>query len=563
MQEILRNTKIGLRLWLIVLASVVTIFIVAAIGLLETRDDLLEDRKIKTQHIVNVAHSVVQRYHALAESGEMSETAAKAAALSTIESMRYAGSEYLWVNDMLPRVLMHPIKPALNGKDVSGVKDPAGKALFVEFVNTVKASGEGFVFYLWPKVGEEQPVAKVSFVQGFEPWGWVVGSGIYLQDIEAIFADRLRTFGMIVLAVVAALFGVSTMIRRSITIPLNASTNAMARLSEGDTSIEIEYAQDRSEFGDLANALQVFKINALEQSRLRNAAQEEDERKAERQKAIEALMSSFDSRISDVLGTVSLSVGNLNDVSSRLSEGVQRTTSESEVVSQSSQQASSNVQMVAAAAEQLSASIHEIARQVEQSAALADDAARHAQHSNDVVEGLANAANRIGEVVKLITDIAEQTNLLALNATIEAARAGEAGKGFAVVAAEVKSLANQTSKATEEITTQIALVQNETRVAVESIGKIPESVQQVKDIAGAIAGAVEEQGSATQEIAQNAQNASDATREVSTRIAEVSNASQSVDSASVEVTAVAQDLEQQSQMLQKEVGEFLAGVRVA
>lgn len=169
MQQLFRNLKIGIRLWMIVLAAVACIIVVAAIALMETQDDLLESRKLKTEHIVNVAHSVVVKYHERATSGELSEADAKAAALASIESMRYADVEYLWVNDMHPKVLMHPIKPALNGKDVTGVKDPAGKALFVEFVKTVKADGAGFVFYLWPKVGEEQPVPKVSYVQGFAP----------------------------------------------------------------------------------------------------------------------------------------------------------------------------------------------------------------------------------------------------------------------------------------------------------------------------------------------------------------------------------------------------------
>lgn len=555
--------KIGVRLWLIVLTATVCVLIVSGIGLIETRGDLLEGRKIKTQHIVDVAHSVVRRHHEMATKGEMTEAAAKQQALSIIESMRYSGTEYLWVNDMLPRVLMHPIKPALNGKDVTGVKDPTGKALFVEFVNAVKKDGAGFVFYLWPKVGEEKPVEKVSYVQGFEPWGWVIGSGIYLQDVDQIFAERLRQFGLIVLLVILALFGTSTLIRRSITVPLAVSTDAMGRLAGGDTEIEIQYTQDQSEFGAFANSLQVFKVNALEQNRLRAESEKENASKAERQVAIEKLTSSFDARIRDMLQTVTLSIENLNAVSDRLTEGVSKATAESGAVSTSSEQASSNVQTVASAAEELSASIHEIARQVEQSAAMADDAAQHAAQSNEVVEGLAHAASRIGEVVKLITDVAEQTNLLALNATIEAARAGEAGKGFAVVASEVKSLANQTSKATEEISNQITLVQNETRIAVESIGKIPESVRQVKDIAGAIAGAVEEQGAATQEIAQNAQKASDATTEVSSHIVVVAEASQMVDTAAVEVTAVAQDLEQQSQALQQEVSEFLSGVREA
>jgi len=270
---------------------------------------------------------------------------------------------------------------------------------------------------------------------------------------------------------------------------------------------------------------------------------------------------SFERDVKGVVAAVSSAAGQMENAARTMSGNAEETSMQSTTVAAAAEEATTNIQTVAAAAEELSSSISEISRQVADSARIAAGAMDEADRTNRMVQSLAAAANKIGEVVKLINDIAAQTNLLALNATIEAARAGDAGKGFAVVANEVKSLANQTAKATEEIAAQISAVQSATRDAVGAIGGIAKTIGQINDIASAIAGAVEEQGAATQEIARNVQQAAMGTQEVTGTIARVSAAAAHTGSAAREVLTAATTLTGSSTTLERQVEKFLVEVR--
>jgi methyl-accepting chemotaxis protein len=284
---------------------------------------------------------------------------------------------------------------------------------------------------------------------------------------------------------------------------------------------------------------------------------------AERRQVLQGIADTFETTVMGVVTQVYAASSQLQDTAQSLSAAAQQSSAQAASVASASEHATGNVETVAAAAEELSSSIGEISRQVDEAARISVAAAEETARTNQRVRSLATTTDRIGEVVKLITDIASQTNLLALNATIEAARAGDAGKGFAVVANEVKTLANQTAKATEEIGSQIAAVQEQTRDAVTAIQSIGGVIEQVRDISSSIAAAVEEQGAATQEIARNVQQASHGTHEVSDNIAGVTEAATNTGSAAGQVLAAAQALSRDSDRLRGEVANFLSSIRAA
>ena len=354
----------------------------------------------------------------------------------------------------------------------------------------------------------------------------------------------------------------SLLVSNSISRPVNAMTNAMQTLAAGDTSVAIPATGNKDEIGDMAKAVQVFKDNAIRVSALQKEQEEAKTRAAaERRRAMLALADGFESAVMGLVTTVSSQAGQMQASSQGMSAAAQRSQVQATTVAAAAEQATANVETVAAASEELSSSIAEISRQVADAARISQSASEETERTNRMVHGLAEAADRIGKVVSLITDIASQTNLLALNATIEAARAGEAGKGFAVVANEVKHLASQTAKATEEIGTQIGAVQEETRRAVDAIRNIGTVIEQVRQISIGISSAVEEQGAATQEIARNVQEAAQGTQEVSSNIAGISEAATATGAASQQVLSGSNELARNSTQLRAEVTRFLDGVR--
>ena len=352
-------------------------------------------------------------------------------------------------------------------------------------------------------------------------------------------------------------------VHRRVSAPIRRLTLTMRRLADRDLSAEVAGADRGGEVGDMARAVAVFKENMIIADRLAAEQQAEQTHKEQRQTTIEALIRAFDASITESVRSLASASTELQATAESMSATAEATGQQSVVVASASEQASTNVQTVAAATEELSASIAEISRQVVESTGVARQAVEQADRTNGEVRALADAAQRIGDVVRLINDIAGQTNLLALNATIEAARAGEAGKGFAVVASEVKSLATQTGRATEDIAAQVAAIQGATGTAVQSIQSIGRTISEVDQIATAIASAVEEQGSATKEIARNVQQAAVGTAEVSATIAGVSQAAHATQTAAGEVLASSGALARLSDALRSEVDRFVSAIRAA
>ncbi|MBF0395008.1 MAG: MCP four helix bundle domain-containing protein [Alphaproteobacteria bacterium] len=346
---------------------------------------------------------------------------------------------------------------------------------------------------------------------------------------------------------------------RSITGPLRDSVAVMGRLAKNDLDVEVLGQRRKDEVGDISRAVQVFKDNAVAMRRM-EAEQVEMKNRAdvEKRQAMRQLADGFESSVKGVVQGVSSAATEMQATASSLSSVADQASTRATVVSAAAEQASTNVQTVASAAEELSSSIGEIGRQVAQASTMAGNAVERANRTDALVRDLAEAANRIGEVVALINDIASQTNLLALNATIEAARAGEAGKGFAVVANEVKSLANQTARATDDISKQIAGVQGATQQAVGAIKDIAGLITSINEVSAGIASAVEEQSAATREIARNVQQAAAGTQEVTTNIAGVQQAAEEAGHGSRQVLGAAGELSRQSENLRREVDSFIA-----
>ncbi len=399
----------------------------------------------------------------------------------------------------------------------------------------------------------------------FSSDGSVIGilyAGVLKSNINAVL-DALTTKLAITAAVtilvtaLIAFFAFSRLLR-----PLPRLAGLMNRLAREDTNVEVDYQGQGDEVGDMARAVQVFKENALEKRRLEQERKQQEERAAaEKRAAMTSLAGEFEESVAGKVSSVLDAAAHIDDSTKQVRKLAGETSDKSTQVSTAAEGASGNVDSVAAAAEQMSASISEIARRASESAKVAADAVQQADSTNETVLSLDTAAQKIGDVVKLINEIAEQTNLLALNATIEAARAGDAGKGFAVVAGEVKALASQTTKATEEISEQINAMQQATTQAVSAIADIRGVIGQVNESTTAIASAVEEQNAATQEIGRNVESAANDTSKVSSTITEVRAASEQTMSAVQQAVAAIEGLNGDANDLKQQVGAFLEKVR--
>jgi methyl-accepting chemotaxis protein len=556
------NMRISYKLSIMLGLSVLGIAAVAGVGLSALWSNLLEDRKAKLQDVVLMARQALDLNYQASRQAGLSEADAVERGKALLRVFRFGKDDYFYAVNA-QGVMQVNANPKVEGKNLYDASDSNG-VFFVREQIELAAKGGGFESFRFPRPNGGEPIAKLAYAVEFKPYGWVMGGGIYLDDFYAIFWAQVRQIGLLVSLGLLLVAGLFLLLGRSIVNPINAMTAAMRKIAEGETSTSIPALERGDEVGAMAQSVQVFKDNMIEASRLRG---EQDVLKAqadaERKLFLTRMADEFERGVRASLDSLAGAATEMQATSKSMSATAGEASQQAATVAAVAEQASANVQTVAAATEELSSSVSEIGRQVTQSTQIAGQAVAEANRTNVTVQGLSAAAQKIGDVVKLISDIASQTNLLALNATIEAARAGEAGRGFAVVANEVKSLAGQTAKATDEISAQVGAMQGATTEAVQAIESIGRTIGAINEITSAISIAVDQQGSATQEIARSVHEAAQGTGQVSGNIASVNQAADKTGSAANKVLFSAEQLSGQAATLRTDVDRFLANIRAA
>ncbi|MDB5616345.1 methyl-accepting chemotaxis protein [Tardiphaga sp.] len=557
--------KIRIRTKLLLVLALTGISLTAAIGAATSilHERMLQDRVAKLKGVVEMATEQASALEAQVLAGKMTRDDAMA-------RFRDAGRG-MWFDDHKAYVAIVNFDgiwftnagvPKIEGG--RGSTMPDGRYVSDNLTAAVKSSDEGVTTYDYPKPGTTEALPKMTFVKKFVPWKLIITAGVWIDDLEADYRAvvyRLAGYGMVLLLITS---GLILLLSRNISLSLTGLKDKMERLVGGDLSVDISEASRSDEVGEMAKAVQVFKNNAVAMQAMQ-AEQKELGAQAERQKKqlMREMADGFEARIGGIVGAVSGAAAAMQSTAQTMSVNAESTQQRTSAVAAGAEESTVNVQTVAAASEELAASISEIGRQVTQASVVARKANEESEKTNASVAGLADAAQKIGEVVAFITQIASQTNLLALNATIEAARAGDAGRGFAVVASEVKSLATQTSKATDDIRAQIETIQAETADAVAAIKRISMTIVEVNDISTTIAASMHQQGAATQEITRNVQEAADSAKHVSENINGVSEAVEATGQAASGLLGEADRLAAQARTLQAEVSDFLATVRAA
>lgn len=585
---------IGMRLFLLVGVALSIMTVGTLFSLVMEQYKVTNERKAMLAAMNDGALAIFAEYHKKETQGALSRDEAQARSIEAIRAMRYRQDGYLWINDMDARIVMHPIRPELDGTDQTGMKDPTGKQLFVEFVKVVRAQGKGFVDYYWPKPGFDEPVKKYSHVAGFAPWGWVVGTGIYADDIGTMFWDNAMVLGGSLVFAVLFMSAAAYVVMRSIVPHVTALTSVMARLAAGENAIEVPAVNRKDEIGEMARAVLVFRQAAVEKLQVESEAAESlaaVEAERARNGAEKAREAEEDHIAIDNLATglATLADGDLTyriDVcfapkTQKLKDDFNRTadqlqdamvaitnaiegmrggageiTQAADDLSRRTEQQAASLAQTAAALDQITAAVKTTAGNAVQASGATEQARSNAKNSGEVVSEAISAmaeieksSRQIGQIIGVIDEIAFQTNLLALNAGVEAARAGEAGKGFAVVAQEVRELAQRSAAAAKEIKALISTSGQQVGHGVELVGQAGQSLEKIVAQVAEISGLMSE-------IAGSAREQSNGLGEVNIAVNEMDQVTQQNAAMVEQSTAASRSLAQKAEELRHLVGRF-------
>ncbi|KQA22658.1 chemotaxis protein [Vibrio metoecus] len=539
----LRHLSIRNRLFLLTAVILLLLAIPFGITVKDYRSDLMLEKQSQTQHLVETAYTLLEHYAQQATQGALSTEQAQAAAKQAIAQLRYGNNDYFWINDAQPAMVMHPMKPDLNGQDLHSFKDPNGKALFVEMVKVAQQSQQGVVEYQWPKPGAEQPVDKVSYVKLFKPWGWIIGTGIYVDDVNALVMQRLSSVFVWVIATLILLIAFASLIGRSITQPCGETLATLKNIAQGE--------------GDLTRQL-----SATGKDELTYIAQ---------------AFNLFTGKIRTILQDITPITDSVTGSADELTQVAQSASSKAYDQHQA-------VDTVASAMNELHASNQEVAQaasQAEQAARNADNAASqgrqainqtssHMQTLRDQLtrteqetQMLAQETQSVSAVLEVIRGVAEQTNLLALNAAIEAARAGEQGRGFAVVADEVRTLATRTQSSTNEIEQIISGLQKKAQSVSQSMTQTQQQsrvtqqqAEQAQQMLNEIEAQIQTILSFNQHIASASAQQSEATNEITRNLTQIAEHSTQAAAQANQVAAASEQLMENGQHLARSLAVF-------
>jgi methyl-accepting chemotaxis protein len=575
---------------------------VASYQLVGYRDGLWADRRHELTTLVEAASSIVNSEYSAAQSGQETVEAAQANAEKQLARLRYGAGDYVWINDMQPRMVMHPIKPEMNGQDLSDYKDPNGKTLFVEMTDAVRQSGSGFVGYEWPKPGKDKPQPKLSYVAAFKPWGWVIGTGVYVDDLDEVFFATLKTEGALVFLVIAFCAAASIAMGRKLARPIVSMSTVMERLAAGDLEVAPGDGTTRArELDRMSKALEVFRRNALDRARFESEAAEtraraETEREraaAERAKAAEEQAEAvrrLGAGLGEVAGgdlTVRLDGGftpayaqirddfnaavdklkatlvSVVDSTGAIEASAKDVTAAADDLSRRTEQQAASLEETTATLTEVTAAVKTSAEGTqharEVAAAADEDAKKSAGVVRQAVEAMgaiAKSSQQIGQIIGVIDEIAFQTNLLALNAGVEAARAGEAGRGFAVVASEVRALAQRSAQAAKEIKGLISDSSAQVDGGVKLVAETGRSLDR-------IATQVAEINAAVSDIASSAHEQATALQQINAAVEQMNLVTQQNAAMVEESTAAGHSLSEETSKLARLMGQFHVGREAA
>ncbi|MCF3936037.1 methyl-accepting chemotaxis protein [Acuticoccus sp. M5D2P5] len=564
MMGLYRRLSISAKLWLLAGINLISLIVLVNVLVPQARTLVLDLEVGKVRSLSEAAANLARGLEMRAQAGEFSRDEAKARFVEAIHAMWYDDhKEYLFAIDLDGTVFAHAAKPELEGQSLWNFEDKAGLKLF-QALSAAAREGGGSVSYWWPKPGSDDPMEKISYVVPLSEWGIYVGTGVYTDRIDSAFASLNWAAAFVTLIAMAVVVFASWLIARDISRPAGDLASKITRLAQGEVVAESAYGRRRDAIGSLARAVTALRGVVIERIELQQAqTKASEERRQERALAMQQLADSLDASVSDDVDAMQESMQAMVSRAEAMRDIAERMRTTTEETYSACESGHESVDIVARAAEELSASSREIARQISGNATASDRAVEAAEGAALSISTLAKASRSIGEVTRLINDIAEQTNLLALNATIEAARAGEAGRGFSVVAHEVKSLAEQTGKATGNIEAQIRAMQAETNQSVEAINGIVTTVTQLSANTAAMATALEEQDSSIREIASSIALAAESSDAISRNMSRMRSSVDETRSAADTVCTTTTSLDHQSLGVKSSVESFLSNLRHA